>query len=349
MISPRVLVLCAAIPLIGFWSNFANAQNTRSPITDQNESNQLFQQGYDAILAQDWHTAHEALSRAWALDERPEIAGLLGQAERKLCAERRDGSFCSLYLDAARHLDFALQHMTEDMAADPGARSRLEGWLADARMRIGALAIEAPAGSAITLDGRALGTSPITSDIFVEPGKHLITSTVNGSVTSSNVDVHRGERLRVVLDSKAAAVTTISHAPPGPRPHVKRKQRSRSITPLYIFGGVAVVAMGTGVALNIAKSADEDQVKQLKKQIPQSGCANPSSLAAQCSALHEAAERYDTKLITSWIAWGVAGAATAAGLAYLLWPQSAEPHGKAFRASLSLSGTASQVLLFGNF
>src|SRR5262245_37644654 len=101
----RLLLWCGTLAVVQLLSPGARAQDAAA--SSREDAAALFQQGYDAIIAQDWHTAHVLLRRAWDLEQKPEIAGLLGQAERKLCAERKDATFCSLYLEAARHLDFA--------------------------------------------------------------------------------------------------------------------------------------------------------------------------------------------------------------------------------------------------
>jgi hypothetical protein len=78
---------------------------------------------------------------------------------------------------------------------------------------LGTIAVDAPAGATVSLDGTALGTAPL-APVPASPGKHLITGVVpSGTELVATVDVRFGLTAHADLQPKVASVTGAVAAP----------------------------------------------------------------------------------------------------------------------------------------
>ena len=161
-------------------------------------------QGRAAMARGERELAYAELTQAWDLEPSGDTAGLLGQVERRLCVLRSPTTYCDLYPDAARHLSFALRHLPPTYEADTPAK--LKSWLTDVKTQVGTLQIQAPSGAEVWVDGKSLGTAPLTEDVFVAPGTHTVEARSNGvQLTRQHVDIAKGGLQSIVLSDRPTA------------------------------------------------------------------------------------------------------------------------------------------------
>lgn len=116
------------------------------------------------------------------------------------------------------------------------------------------LAIDAPAGAEITIDGRVIGVAPLTSPTPLTHGRHYVAVMKNGAVAwTREVDAVRGETKRISSDPPTSGQRKVA----------------------WVFLGTSVVALGTGgvftlLALNRENKAQEVLDERARGNIPAS-------------------------------------------------------------------------------
>ena len=141
----------------------------------------LLTRGTEALSANRNDEARTLLAEAYRLRRSYDVAAALGQAELELGHHR----------DAAEHLDFAIREF-------PPGESRkllkqLEDAFAGAKAHVATLRVSVnQPGCEVTLDGALVGTSPLTNELFVEPGVHALGARVGRALALD----HRGEGVR---------------------------------------------------------------------------------------------------------------------------------------------------------
>jgi len=337
---------CAALVtlLIGM-PGVARAQTSSS-----SDATLHYNQGYDAMMRGDRARAYTELTQAWALQRTGETAGLLGQVERRLCLDRPATTYCDLYVDAARHLSFALRELPESHHSDTPIKVR--NWLAEVKLQVGTLKIEAPVGAEVFVDGKSVGTAPLGEDVFVAPGAHMVTARSNGAeLANEHIDIPKGAVQTVALapqksqppGSSALGVAggLDSTAALAPDPIDTHRP---SLIPVYILGGVAIVGLSAGLLLHSSAKSAEQSGRNLAEGLPPGGCAADPPPAV-CASIRNSAESHDSRATAStisFIAGGVGAAAAIGYAAYALWPRRAssahaaltfDSHGTAFQIS----------------
>jgi len=314
-----------------------------------------YNQGHDAMMHGDRERAYAELTQAWRLQQTSETAGLLGQVERKLCLERSPTAYCELYVDAASHLSFARRELPESHPAD--APAKLERWLAEVKLQVGTLQLEAPTGAEVLVDGKTVGVAPIKGDVFVAPGTHTVAARANGAqVASEHVDIAKGGVQTVrLLPQKAdtpspAAIGGSGSAGADAASTDSRSAHHPTLMPAYILGGVAVVSLGAGFLFLASANSAEQSARDLASDISAGGCAGTPA-AANCAAISDKADSHDAKMNASRVAFIGAGVSAAAALgyvAYALWPRQAKRE-ETTHVAISLSPTSTAVQISGSF
>jgi hypothetical protein len=189
--------------------------------------------------------AIDLFQKAAAIAPTPRSVGQLGLAE----------SAIEHWSDAEEHLDSALAS-----PQDPWVRKNhnaLDQALTLVRTHIGQIALTGPAGAAITVSGRSLGTLPLTKAIRVNAGPALVTATAPGFrqfEMSVPVEVGKETQLKIVLEPVAT--------PPAPLPAVAAnpipvtpllppqppQQLASPETSWKTWTGASLLAAGAGVA-----------------------------------------------------------------------------------------------------
>jgi len=301
------------------------------------------------MMRGDRDRAYAELTQAWRLQQTSETAGLLGQVERKLCLDRSPTTYCDLYVDAARHLSFALATLPETARADTLAK--VKAWLAEVKLQVGTLQLEAPTGAEVSVDGKTVGVAPIKEEVFVVPGTHTVVARANGAqLASEHIDIAKGgvQTVRLLPANSAEVASKGSSpnidSPVSPKPNGAQRP---SLVPAYVLGGVVVVSLGAGFIFRASANSAERTGKDLASGIPADGCA-ATPRAANCDAIRSEAESHDAKTTASnvsFIAAGVSAAAAIGYATYALWPR----RESSTTAAMSFDSHGTTIQISGSF
>ncbi len=82
---------------------------------------------------------------------------------------------------------------------------------ADLRDKPSFLAVSAPNGALVSIDGRVVGEAPLTAPLSLPPGKHLVVITKTGYNPSvQQIEIKRGETLRLRVTLKITALRAVT-------------------------------------------------------------------------------------------------------------------------------------------
>jgi len=294
----------------------------------------LFKQGNDAYRMKRWEEAYQAFWRAFDLKKAYDIAGNLGDVELILGKNR----------DAAEHLDFSLRNWP---AGQQSARKRTTERLAEARAEVGTLNVSVDqSGAEVTVNGKSVGTSPITVPLFVDPGAVTVEAKLGDKTVSRTIAFDKGQEQTLTLElpttsggAGKSSVTDAAAATPGAADAATNANANASASTtadtgaaggpnvktigLIASGAVAVVGAGMGVGFLMAKSSAADDVDSLRADVRNSlgpnGCASQPS-SADCKDLADANDRAKRNATLSTIGFIGAGVGVAGVVTFLLLP-----------------------------
>lgn len=322
------------------------------------EAEEHYLRGKMLLKSGDVRGAYLEYRASWDLKQSYDIAANLGNLELEQGLPR----------DAAEHLAFALRTVAVNVPEERVVAIR--GLLDRARRLVGTATVKVNiAGAEILVDGLPVGRSPLSTEIFVDPGKRTIEARLSPYTPAKKVvDVLRAATVPVDLQllltapvaSGSASAPPVSTAPPIIRP--------KSMIPVGV--GVAAAAAGLGVGivgivLAGSKSGEIDRLQgelaPLDKQGNRSICATATP-PVQCADLDSA---FVTKGSFRNLAIGGFATAGVATLATVVWillpgakPLAASPPGEKgdkspkvspVRASFSAGPGGGSVMLNGQF
>lgn len=195
--------------------------------------------------------AEQAYESAWTKRESWDIAGNLGFME----AEQ------SKWSEAAGHLDYAVGHMGG--LAKPKQREKLEQRFAEAKTHVGWLELVCTPGSSLQLGPKSIGTCPLETTPYLEPGKYAVSATLKGyqdRALTSEIVVGKGAPadLRLEVLATPTAGPSVSAAPSASASGGDSRD-TRPVWPIGMGYGMVGVAAGIGVGLVVAANgADAD-------------------------------------------------------------------------------------------
>ena len=250
----------------------------------------LYEEGVAAAQAGQREIAYEKLKAAWALRQTYDIAAALAVVENALGKHR----------DAAEHFQFVLDNFPP--VGDQGERAKLQAGLDSARKKVGELTITVAAGSVVEVNGRVVGTAPLKSPVFVDPGQ----ATVNCKKKDFGegkalVEVRIGEAQEVKVE---ITLTTGGGSTGSPLP----------VWPGLLVGGVGLVGVGVGVGLFVEASSAADQADELTSALPSPGACLTTPAADSCATIQDKFEAHDALGTGAVAAFAVGGALLVTGV-----------------------------------
>ncbi len=287
----------------------------------------LYEDGRAFYRQKEFAKARSAFLAAWALRRHWQVAGNLGDSERRL----------GLFRDAAEHLAFAVRVGASDTVAQAQDRaqaqedvSRMRAILDEVTREVATVKVSSTqSGSEIWLDGKHVGQIPLDDPMFLDPGQHTIETRAAGqSLTKISLNVNRGEMrdLQLPLSSRSTS-TTAAGSSVVLRPETTSGFSSTRTVLLIAGTGTTLAAAGFGIWFLTRASAAQSDVDRLSAQTRQQdgpgACLAPDAIAQPvCTQLQQAADRKSAATsgeTASWVMTGAFAAATA-GI-YVLWPQ----------------------------
>jgi hypothetical protein len=164
---------------------------------------ELFDKGNVFYKQSRWAEAEVQFQKAWDVRRGFDIAANLGDCELQIGQVR----------EAAEHLAYAIREFP--LSGKTALRERLQKRFAEAREQVGILKVSADAeGAELVIDGLVVGRSPLSSEVFVDPGVHAVEARLTGyEEARASLEVPKGssKEVRLVLEKKIAP-------PPPPLP-----------------------------------------------------------------------------------------------------------------------------------
>src|SRR5450432_2475925 len=251
---------------------------------DSERANLLFKKGKLAFNDGKYSDALRIYSEAWQLKQSPDIAANLAQTESELGKHR----------DAAEHYAFALAHLLPS-STDEQKKALAEG-LEVEKKAVGTLHVTLePEDASLSVDG-AVVALPATGDLFVDPGAHQCSVNHEGyepNQQSVSVSKGRSQVLWIKLDpvgGSAAAAKPIGSSTSGAAnpPGIADTGSSgdRSLVPVFVGGGIAVVGLAAGVGFLLSGNSHGDKAAGLAAKIPNPNGCSAGSPYPSCSDFH---------------------------------------------------------------
>jgi hypothetical protein len=290
------------------------------------EARDLFTAGRKALKDGRTADALDKLKRAYELLPHFQIAAALGEAEVQ----------AKLYRDAAEHLAFSLAEPAAQV--EQADHDRRQSLLHDAEAKVGAILVTAtPDGTDIRIDGTSVGSAPLPTPIYVNPGASVV---VEGNFPGyvaykQSLTVGAGVRLPVQMTLAKANgphpigggdLDLVEHpvAPP-PADALVPTEGGKSNVAI----GLGLGGMGAGAAVSVASfivfanamTTYHARFDELTALDPHYGACLRVPKPTGCDELQSALNRANTTQYMGWIGAGVGAACGVATLVYVLLPQ----------------------------
>jgi tetratricopeptide (TPR) repeat protein len=290
--------------------------------------------------------AYKQYKAAWDLKKSYDIAANLGNVEYELGMPR----------DAAEHLSFSVRNAAVTVTQD--RLDKIKKLLDQSKMLVGAVAVQVNlVGADILVDGELVGRSPLSDELYVDPGPRTIEARLPGhEPAKQTVDCARASLQTISLTLKPIEVLpdTGDARPPGtgaPTPGGKVPQRS--VIPVRIGIGVAAAgaALGlTSVIISSVRSADADSLHaELAGEPPNTSACNQGMLQGSCDKLKSAYVDAGSFRNLAIISFATAGVAALATLTYVLIPERAPASTGQVRASFHVGPAGGGLMFHGRF
>ena len=363
-LSTNLLRATALATLLTAWPIAVVAQPEPASEESKNEqAERLLHEAAALAKKNDWAGARKLLKQSFQLVPASETAANLGQAAYRL----------GDHAEAAEYFSFALRTLSPSIPA--AKRKAIEKMRDAAKQEVGEVAVSVePDGAEVSVDGRVVGKAPLPAPIYLSPGDHQLTATSHGyGDVGRIVTAKKGERteVEVKLLWQGTSTAGTGGAPAGTGGAASGSggatsgtggdagtgggtdDGERSMVPVYVAGGVAVVGVAAAIGFELGRNSNADDASKLAQVLGPNGCGAGTSHAAECSQLHDSnvAANRDSNLRN--VSVGIAGAGIVFGIAYLVWPRtsSAEPSAKrqTLTATPIVSSKSTGVWLSGSF
>jgi PEGA domain len=276
--------------------------------------------------------AYVAFAAAWAIKKHPSIAGNLADCEVNL----------GKYRDAAEHFRYIVKDTSGEVKPDD--KRRAQERLDDTLKRIGVVTFTVePSGAGVVLDGAALGASPLTDSVFVDPGQHTLEARAEGQVPGwLAFDVTAGSTQAVKLALKPKGQDAV------PRPE------RRSVVPGAVLGGVAGAALVAGIgffAAGRSKPASARASRVTVLDAGQSCVIGATNYYPGCPGILSTATTSNAFQSASVGLWVGAGAAAVGSVLYFVLPaaRSSTPSTGTLRVTPMVSPACAGLGFSGTF
>lgn len=306
-----------------------------------------------AIAQKDWDTAQAILLRLWNQSHTYDVAGSLGQVEY----------FRRNYARSARYIAYALANVPPK--EDPALIQRLHAALDELRPHVGVahIVVDQP-GADLSINGEAIGVSPLASSVFVEPGTCNVEARLGADRVATKVlIVSAGGAYDVNLRvpppvaetpvSSASPLTTPPHDAGPITPDARPHRASKSVIPIYVGAGVTAVGLGMAIGFGVAAKDAEEDANKYRTLIGPGGCASGTTSPSTCKAANDAYDRQRRDAVVTDVGIGISVAGAVATLAYMLFwpspPSKAETSTAGLQPVIGIASKGTALGLLGRF
>ncbi len=297
------------------------------PVT--REAQARFEEGLGRLKAEKYEDARLSFAQAYAVVRRPSILWNLALAEEK----------SGHPLDALGHFkDYVRQSTADD------DRVRAQKHVDALAAQTGHIDVEAFGGTPLTVDGAAVGLTPLGEPVDVMPGKHHVEARSALTAKSADVDVAAGQIAHVSFMTvdppppppppappaepapQAAAAQPPAEVPGEAPPRDASEPRSPFWTPKVVtvtaLGGAAVVAGGLGVYLAVQSRRNASTADGFRASNPSGACLVPTTSSSVCQQWNDAVDAQNRDALLSGVFY-VSGVVLAAGAVatWFFWPK----------------------------
>jgi hypothetical protein len=232
-----------------------------------------------------------------------------------------------MYRDAAEHFEYCLRNFPPT-----GSKKLLQAIQEssnEAKLHIGQVRVVTNRdGAEVRVDGRIVGTSPLASVVFVDPGSHTLDVRAGANAASSTFEVVAGGTYEANVPvettqsaaTSAAPVTAHNPEPLPPAPIVDRHDE-RSIVPVVVGGVVFAAGVATALGFHFAANSERDKLQSYRDKYGPSGCINGAASASECATQWNTAKSEDRDRNLSTAGLVLAGTALIGTSLYWFWPR----------------------------
>jgi hypothetical protein len=272
-----------------FLATLAQASTVGTNAQDRVQAQVLLGEGATLYEHGDYLGALDRFNSAYAAYPSSKILFNIGQANQLL------GRLLDAREAYQKFLDEAPYATRED-------RTDAQAWLGKLQKSLGQLTIiSATAGADISLDGKAIGRSPLRGPVWAIPGRHQVTAIKSGDCpTLEYVEVASGSPTTVELRPLHSPL--VAEAPVNldntPKPQTANGWwLGRKWT--WVAAGSTVLLTGAATAVGLTVKTRFDDLKRFcgRGSPGQQGCSD-----SDIDSLH-------TRKMTANVLWGLAGAA----------------------------------------
>lgn len=290
---------------------FASAPQTASAQTEaaKAEAMRRYQEGIAAHDKGKEEDAYISFSQAYVVVKTPRVLFNLARSEQLTGRLLEAAAHYREYIAWPEH-----PHVTKEK------REKARAFLSEVEARLGRIAIDAPAGATITIDGRDWSGS--AEPVEVLPGAHTLVARSGERTARTEIVATAGAVTRATLkfeDTPApappapvASATTIAPASTAPKDAGAPAAPSGRAVVRWASVGLGVAGLGVGLGFAVSASSKSDEVVAYRAAHP-NACAVPSSAA--CNGEQSLRSDHDRSATISTIGF-VAGAVGIVGAAY---------------------------------
>ena len=317
---------------------------------DNSHVRAIYKRAQTAFEAGEFEQARGLFLQAWSIRPSAEIALGLGQTEFEL----------KRFRDCSEHLDFAIRNLGPTVSEAVLANAKKA--LAEARTQVAVLHVTTHKnGAEILIDGKTIGSAPLDSPVYLDPGNHEIAARMGQSGITRPVSLQAGQEFSINLPfapdahrddspwSKGAPRASAHDTRASPAATDQQRQ-PRSLVPAIIGGATFLAAATAAVVFRIDSDSQFNDADALRARLARTGCQG-SSDSGDCAALMTANRNGDRSRNWSNAGLLVATGALLGTVAYWYWPSSDSKTSarNQIRLSAGVTPGATGILLMGNY
>jgi hypothetical protein len=211
-------------------------------------------------------------------------------------------------------------------------RDKARAFLVELRAQLGHLALTAPVGAAITIDGKEQSQrAPVVGEIDLMPALHVIVARLDDKSATATISVAAGVTTRANLEFEQPAAAPVPQPASPPIPQSTIVEATAPRNPAVVAhsdamrdvvrwgsAGVAVIGVGVGIGFMLAANSKDDELNAYQVAHPHACTNGPNATCTAASSLQDDRDQNRTASTIGFIAGGIGVAAAAAS--WLLWP-----------------------------